>query len=461
MQEDSWARFFKEEFALFYSVFKWLVLAVIIGIFVGTGTSTFMLTLEKFSTEVGTLPPWRIVLLPVGLFVSVLLVRYLKFSDDSSQGTESVIEAVHHHDGRINVYSVVVKVVAAIITISTGGSLGKEGPSAQIGGAVSNLFATGLRLNDVDRRKLVVCGVSAGMASVFGAPVAGAVFGLEALYVGQVFYDVLLPCIVSGMVSYQVSLNLGMAYIYKPLFYIPRLTGANIIVWVVCAGVFFGLVSLLFIEILHTAQKIYRKIGLHPLLGSVLGGVVLVLLSLLVGPRYLGLGSQTISEAITGAKVPALAFIWKSLFTGVTLAAGGSGGLVTPTLFIGAASGATFASIFSLDPVLFSCIGFVAVLAGAANTPIAAAILAAELFGSRVASLAAIASVISFVVSGYRSIYPDQIVKCPKSPVLDICDEYQRAGECDPDPALTRLPLVRLIVRSYRLWKHRQNLKHK
>ena len=123
--------------------------------------------------------------------------------------------AVHHHQGRIDVYTVIVKVIAAVITISTGGSLGQEGPSAQIGSAYQ-CFATGFRLNDIDRRKLVVCGVSAGMAS-FGAPVAGAVFGLEVLYVGQVFYDVLLPCIVSGIVSYQVSLNLGMAYIYQPL----------------------------------------------------------------------------------------------------------------------------------------------------------------------------------------------------------------------------------------------------
>jgi H+/Cl- antiporter ClcA len=460
LREGEWSRLFKEEFALFYSVFKWLVLAVVIGVFVWTAVSTFMLALEKCSKGVGSLPPWRILLLPLGLLASVSMVRYLKVAD-STQGTESVVEAVHHHQGRIDVYTVIVKVIAAVITISTGGSLGQEGPSAQIGSAVSNVFATGFRLNDIDRRKLVVCGVSAGMASVFGAPVAGAVFGLEVLYVGQVFYDVLLPCIVSGMVSYQVSLNLGMAYIYQPLLYIPKMTGPHVLLWVVLAGVFFGLVALLFIEVLHLARRGYRKLAFHPLFSAFCGGLFLVLLSSVVGPRYVGLGSQTITDAITGQEIPKLAFFWKSLFTGLTKGAGGSGGVVTPTLFIGAASGATFASIFSLDPVLFSCIGFVAVLAGAANTPIAATILAAELFGSRVASLAAIASVIAFVVSGYRSIYPDQIVKCPKSPLLDICDEYRRVGEYEFDPMLLKLPMVRLVVRNYRLWRKQRKIARK
>lgn len=450
--KDSWVKLLKEEFALLYSISKWLLLAVIIGVFVGAATSTFMIVLERCSKFVGALPSWRIFLLPLGIMVSAWLVISLK-PMDRTRGTLSVVEAVHHHDGRVSVLSVVVKVIGSIITISTGGSLGKEGPSAQIGAAVSNVFANGFHLNKVDRRKLVICGVSAGMASVFGAPVAGAVFGLENLFVGQLFYDVLLPCIVSGMVSYQVSLSLGMAYLYQPLLYVPRVTEPHTVTWVVLSGVFFGLVALFFIETLRFTQKIFRRFSSSPLLQALVGGGMLVVLTFFVGSRYLGLGGESIREAIAGNPIPRVAFFWKSLFTGITMGAGGCGGVVTPTLYIGATSGAAFASFFGLDPVLFSCIGLVAVLSGAANTPIAAVILAVELFGSKVASLAALASVVAFIVTGYRSIYPDQIIKCPKSPAFDICSEYQRVGECDSDPALTRLPLVRLLVRSYQLWK--------
>lgn len=243
--KDSWVKLLKEEFALLYSISKWLLLAVIIGVFVGAATSTFMIALERCSQFVGALPSWRIFLLPLGIAVSAWLVLFLK-PVDRTRGTLSVVEAVHHYDGQVSVLSVIVKVIGSIVTISTGGSLGKEGPSAQIGAAVSNIFANGFHLNKVDRRKLVICGVSAGMASVFGAPVAGAIFGLENLFVGQLFYDVLLPCIVSGMVSYQVSLSLGMAYLYQPLLYVPRIAEPHMVTWVVFSGVFFGLVALFF-----------------------------------------------------------------------------------------------------------------------------------------------------------------------------------------------------------------------
>ncbi|HDQ93215.1 MAG TPA: voltage-gated chloride channel, partial [Synergistetes bacterium] len=177
------------------------------------------------------------------------------------------------------------------------------------------------------------------------------------------------------------------------------------------------------IEIVSASDKWVSRIPAGPYVKAAGGGVVLLLLAMVFGTRYLGLGTDFIEEAISGANVPGGAFLLKSLFTGITLSAGGTGGILTPTFFVGAGSGSFFAPLFGLDGALFSSIGLVAVLAGAANTPISATIMAIELFGAEVASYAAIACIISFAISGHRSIYPSQIMARPKSPVLGVSEE--------------------------------------
>ncbi len=153
---------------------------------------------------------------------------------------------------------------------------------------------------------------------------------------------------------------------------------------------------------------------------GILGGVVLVLLTFLLSPQYLGLGLDTINNALEGRGVPALAFFYKMVFTAITLNFGGSGGIVTPIFFVGSTSGDFFARIFGLDPNMFSAIGMVSLLAGAANTPISASLMAVELFGPQVAPYAAIACVISFLMTGHRSVYPSQVLSISKSSSLAV-----------------------------------------
>ena len=147
-------------------------------------------------------------LLPVGLFLSVVLTKYLA-PDAEGHGTEKVIEAVHKHSGKINAAVVPVKIIATIITLASGGSAGKEGPCAQIGAGLSSIFADLFRFNESERKKLVICGISGGFAAVFGTPIAGAIFGVEVLFAGSILYDVLLPSFISGIMAYQVSKSLG------------------------------------------------------------------------------------------------------------------------------------------------------------------------------------------------------------------------------------------------------------
>jgi H+/Cl- antiporter ClcA len=406
-----------EETILFVSIIKWVVLASIVGAIVGLATAGF-LALLNWSTNISNLSSYSFLLLPVALFASALLVKYLA-PDAEGHGTEKVIEAVHKASGRIKPAVVPVKLVATIITLAIGGSAGKEGPCAQIGAGLSSLFADLLRFDDHDRKKLVICGISAGFAAVFGTPIAGSIFGVEVLFVGAILYEVLLPSFIAGIMSYQVSSAMGIKYFHHSIDFVPVFNESFFII-VVFAGIFFGICSILLIESLKIGEKLSSKVRLWVPLKGLIGGVALVGLSLMFSNRYLGLGLDTIESCLRGEQVPWFAFLLKPVLTSITLNFGGSGGIVTPIFFVGATAGALFATVLGLNVATFSAIGLTSVLAGAANTPIAASIMAIELFGSAVAPYATVACVISFLMTGHRSVYPSQILSIKKSPSLQV-----------------------------------------
>ncbi|MFA0887867.1 MAG: chloride channel protein [Synergistales bacterium] len=438
----------RELAVLSYSLAKWLSLSVLAGAVVGTATSFFLLALEWSIDFVNGLPPWRFALLPLGFLASAALVRFLA-PDASGHGTEKVIEAIHQRQGRIAFKVVPVKLAATIITLATGGSAGKEGPCAQIGAGLMSVGASLFRFGELDRKKLVICGISAGFAAVFGTPVAGALFGVEVLYVGQMLTDVLLPSLVSGVTAHLVSMHWGVVHGTQPLFLIPDTSG-NVLAWAVAAGVFFGLVSLLHIEILKLGERFFGKWPVHPLVKPVAGGLLILAVTAVAGSRYLGLGTDTIDAALAGDPVPKAAWLVKSLLTSVTLSCGGSGGIVTPTFFVGAASGSLFATVFGLDRALFSGIGLVAVLAAAANTPIAAMIMGIELFGAKAAPLGAVSCIVAFLISGHRSVYPSQILSRSKSKAL-ILEEPTRIDSSRSTPRFSGL----LIAKTWRFLRPR------
>ncbi|MEO0136854.1 MAG: chloride channel protein [candidate division WOR-3 bacterium] len=406
-----------ESTVLFLSIIKWVFLSTIAGVIVGGAVSVF-LKLLTWSTGLSSEFSGYFWFLPVSLFVSSVLTKYLA-PDAEGHGTEKVIEAIHKRAGKIPVLVVPVKLLATIITLATGGSAGKEGPCAQIGAGLTSLFSDLLRFDEHDRKKMVICGISAGFASVFGTPIAGSIFGVEVLFVGAMMYDVLLPSFIAGITAYQVSSSLGISYFYHPVSVVPVFSEAFLIK-ILASGLFFGACSIFLIEALKWGEKLSNRLRLWVPLRGVVGGILLAMLTLVLSTQYLGLGLETVEASLDGKSTDWFAFLIKPIFTSLTLNFGGSGGIVTPIFFVGATAGVTFAHLLGLNASTFAAIGFVSVLAGSANTPIAASIMAVELFGPAIAPYATLACVISFLITGHRSVYPSQVLSISKSPSLQV-----------------------------------------
>lgn len=407
----------EESTVLFISILKWVVLATVIGVIAGLSTTVFLKILNWSTSFTGNFS-FYFLSLPAVLFFSSAMVRYLA-PDAEGHGTEKVIEAVHKRSGNIKAVVVPVKLIATVITLAAGGSAGKEGPCAQIGAGLSSIFANLLKFDDSDRKKLVICGISSGFASVFGTPIAGAIFGVEVLFVGSILYDVLLPSFISGVISYQVSSSLGGTYFYHPIEFVHVFSG-YFFIKVIFAGIFFGICSLFLIEVLKGGKELAHRVKVWVPLRSTIGSIIIVAMALIFSRQYLGLGLESIESYLQGGRAAWYDFILKAIFTSVTLNFGGSGGIITPVFFVGSSSGSLFAQVLGEDIATFSAVGLVSLLAGAANTPIAASIMAVELFGAEIAPYAAVACVISFLMTGHRSVYPSQVLAIKKSSSIEV-----------------------------------------
>jgi len=415
-----------EQTAIFISVVKWVFLSSFIGIIIGAVITFFLKILQYAEDSQSLLPFHYYYILPFALVLTVWLVKTFAPTAEG-HGTEKVIDAIHNDYGKIKISVIPIKLFATVLTIFAGGSVGKEGPAAQIGAGVSSWLSVLLKFSKNDRKKLVICGISAGFASVFGTPIAGAIFGVEVLIIGVIMYDVLLPSFIAGFAAFTTAQLLGVNYTYYDLhFYQDVSLDLPLIGTVVVAALFFGFISDLLITTTKRVHLYISGLPFNPYIKAFSGGVAIVGLTLVFGEQYLGLGLSTIRDLLDPApffseNIPWYSFLLKTLFTSITLGAGGSGGIITPIFFIGASSGHAFAAFF--DPshmALFAGLGFVSVLAGTTNTPIAATIMAVELFGLDMAHYAALSTVISFLISGHRSIFPSQILAMKKSEMLEM-----------------------------------------
>lgn len=390
----------------FFSILKWFFAATIIGVIVGFFNALF-LNLLSTSIKFTNSYQYYFLFLPFVLVIVNYLARKI-YPQDKGFSTNEAIASINER-ASISIISSIKAFFLPILTIAAGGSAGKESPCADVGAGVASLVSKLFSFNANERRKLMICGVSAGFAGVFGVPISGAMFGLEVLSVGSVFYEVMFPAFISGITSFQITHMLGVEYVYHPL----SLGALNIdsSLWhVFLAGLFFGLVSLLFIEVLRLTQVLFRYISLRfsAFWKCFIAGVLIILITLLTSDIYLGLSMQRVDAILNGDNAATFGFLFKILTTSLTFAGGGVGGLITPIFFIGANAGYFFAHLLGLNTITFAALGLVSILAGAANTPLAASIMAMELFGADIAPYAAVSCIVSFLITGQRTIFDKQ-----------------------------------------------------
>ena len=402
----------QDEEILFKGFVRWLFLAAVCGVVVGCVVGAFLIVLYQAIDFIDSLPDWRYVLIPAGLLASLYSIKILAPAA-AGHGTDRVIAAIHYKEAFIPFAVVPVKILSTIFTLAPGAVVGTEGPSVQIGAGLMSSLARRFKLTVKDRKKLVVCGVAAALSAVFGAPVAGAVFGVEVLFVGELFYPALLPALISAVVAFMVCGRMNVPYTAYNV-YIPALS-PEALEWCLLAAIFFGLVCIIHIKTTDGVMSVFKKMNLPDWGKSLIASGMILGTVFCFGDSFLGMGENGLNAVLSGHSVVWYAFVLKSFLLGVTLSGGGSGGVLTPTFYIGAAAGALFAGIFGLDIAFFGALGFVGCVAGAVNTPVAAVFLAVELFGAAIAPFAGVVCIVSYMISGAHSLYPTQILVRPKS----------------------------------------------
>jgi H+/Cl- antiporter ClcA len=353
--------------------------------------------------------PWLLFLLPAGGVIIYALYQY--FGKESLKGNNLVIEEIHTPGGGVPASMAPLVFVSTLITHLFGGSAGREGTAVQMAGSLSAFLARKLDLSRDEMQILLIAGIGSGFAAVFGTPLTGAVFAFEVLRRARFRFEALLPVAIAAFLANKTCALLGIHHtLYSVL---PGIHYAEHAWLVATAAMLFGLAARAFVLTEHLIKKLVNLIA-TPWLRPVLGGIVIILLTFLLGTRdYLGIGVNTpggvsIVSAFSAGGAGTFSWFWKLLFTAITLGSGFKGGEVTPLFFIGATLGNAFASFTHAPVDLFAALGFIAVFAGATNTPIACTIMGIELFGAEYAGYFALACLIAYLFSGKKGIYAAQ-----------------------------------------------------
>lgn len=383
---------------------KWMLIAVIVGCAVGIISSLFALGLGKV-TALRTANSWLIFCLPLaGLLIVFLYRRFL--GEDG--GTNLVLSTIHAREDLPWVMAPLI-FCATLLTHLYGGSAGREGAALQLGGSLGNLLGRFLKMDDQDRRVVVMCGMSAAFAAVFGTPMAAAIFALEVASIGVMYYVGLMPCVFSALIASRFSANMGIHPEHFNVTLIPDFTlltaGKTILLAALCAGV-----ATLLCVVLHRGGDLCKKLVNNPYLRVLCGGAVMIAVFLIRGDQsYHGASVGLIEQAMEG-HADWYAFLLKMALTAVTIGCGYKGGEIVPTFCVGATFGCLMGQLLGLSPSLCAACGMVALFCGVTNCPISSLLISFELFGYEGMPFFLISVAVSFLLSGTYGLYHEQTI---------------------------------------------------
>ncbi|MBO4872344.1 MAG: chloride channel protein [Lachnospiraceae bacterium] len=381
----------------------WTVFALLAGGLGGLIGGAFGWCIRQV-TGLRTARPWMVFLLPV---CGLLIVFFYRIThEEKNRGTNMVLASISAKDQ-------VTKPTGPLIFISTilshlgGASVGREGAALQLGGWLGARLGELLKLDEKNARSAIMCGMAAVFAALFGTPVAAAVFCIEVISVGVFYYAALVPCVFSAFVGAGVARLLGGEAEGWTILSVPEMDVKNLL-WIILLGLLCAGLAILLVVMLHGAEKYAKKWLPNPYLRAAGAGLLFAGLTFLLGTqRFTGAGTVLIDEAMSGQADPT-AFLLKLLFTAIAIAGGFRGGEIVPTLSIGACFGALFGSLTGFPVSLSAACGMIALFAGATNCPVASLLIAMEMFRGQGLPYFAVTVALSFVLSGYYSLYGTQ-----------------------------------------------------
>lgn len=384
---------------------KWLMIAVVIGCIVGAASTLFSFALKgvtSYRKENG----WTFYLLPVMGLIIVFL--YEKFGKDDG-GTNQVLSTVRSQDD-VPLLSAPLIFISTALTHLAGGSAGREGAAIQLGGSIANQLGRWIHLDEEDRHVIVMCGMSAAFSALFGTPMAAAVFALEVVSVGVMYYTALMPCMIASLIASGFAAGMGVTPEAFHVVDIPELTiETGLKMGVVACGC--AVVSIVFCMVLNGVAGAYTRWIKNSYVRVVVGACLVIGITLLLGTTdYMGAGAELIEQAVEEGQARPLDFFWKLILTALTMRAGFRGGEIVPSFCIGATFGCVMGNWLGLSPSICAACGMAAVFCGVTNCPITSILIAFEMFGFKGVSFYLIAVSISYAASGYYGLYKDQTI---------------------------------------------------
>ena len=383
---------------------RWCLFAVATGLVCGlVGTALYYMIVG--ANVLRSEHPYIIWLLPVAGLLIVKVYHMLDIPED--RGADLIFDSVREEQ-HVPLQVIITSALSTVITHLFGGSAGRVGTALQIGGGISSGLSRHFKLNPKDRSLFIMCGMCGLVTVLFGTPLAATFLSMEVISVGVIYYAALLPCLVTSITAFFVASFFDIEPLQFTIPDMPAVSAVSLIKVGLFAAVC-AVVSILFCYAIKELNVLLKSKIPNQYIRVVIGAFTIIGLTMLVGSqKYNGSGNDLLNLALTDGISKPWDFALKLLFTAITLACGYKGGGVFPAFIIGATFGCSFGSFFGLQAQFAAALGLVAVFCGAVNCPIASILLGAEIFGGEGVLFFAITSAISFVFSGYFTLFPGQ-----------------------------------------------------
>ncbi len=385
--------------SLIFNVLKWIALSIAMAVPIGVIVGLFNILLS-WGNNFRKDHEFMVYLLPfAGLIITFL---YLHTRRNAYSGENLLKSEVQSAAKDIPFFMSIVVFIGSFLTTLCGGSAGKEGSAVAMGGTLGDFMARIFNLSDDEQRTLVICGVGSAFGVIYDVPFAGAILGMELVLKGKFHYQALIPAFLTTVFSNEIANLIGNKEVVYPKLNLGELS-IILLLKLILLGIICGIAGFIFNLVLDNSSKLYELVTKNPYIKAILGGVITIVLFLIIGDNYNGLGQSFINDSFNN-RVSIMDSIWKILFTAVALGSVFQGGRGNPTFFVGATLGSSVSGVINLPLESSTALGMIGVFCSATSLPITSMAMALEYFGGGEMVAIMIVMTISYIISGFYDI---------------------------------------------------------